>query len=406
MAAASCPALLAACLALHLATGVRAPYGVSGVPGRLLAAPGTPGDARGQLAPVHSVVFSAQAEDADGDTLMYVIDTASVSRGGGGGCGGAGAICRPDRTDPPQPDARFFRIDLPNSGRVVLARALDFESRRHLEVVVTAVEMNTRERFNASARVRVNVLDGDDQYPQFLPCTPRAPHGPRVCTSPVYTANVTEGQLQAGPLSFSPGAVYAEDGTGGCGRPSPTPAGRGVRRGLEGGIPISVPPPGHESSRFHIDNATGAITLLRAVESSRQTPEICLSVMASQVNDPSKYAVARALVRVLARNRHPPRFPPRPGLNPQVRYTLSHGANQSQQLFQVMPNGLLVAQADQLRPGQSFRLQVLARDEESGETSNTTVELEVLWPGQAGTEEGKHPKTPQGPLRDPSVTPP
>ncbi|KAM3673269.1 cadherin-related family member 5-like [Ammospiza maritima maritima] len=328
-----------------------------------------------ELAPVHSVVFSAQAEDADGDTLMYVIEPAS-------------------------PDARFFRIDLPNSGRVVLARALDFESRRHLEVVVTAVEMNTRERFNASARVRVNVLDGDDQYPQFLPCTPRAPHGPPVCTSPVYTANVTEGQLQGGPLSFSPGAVYAEDGD----------------RGLRAAITYSLLA-GQESSRFHIDNVTGAITLLRAVESSRQTPEICLSVMASQVNDPSKYAVARALVRVLAPNRHPPRFPraryrafvpaaPRraallltfggqalalsahdpdfpEGVNPQVRYTLSHGANQSQQLFQVMPNGLLVAQADQLQPGQSYSLQVLARDEESGETTNTTVELEVLWPGQA-----------------------
>lgn len=36
-----------------------------------------------QLAAVHSVVFSAQAEDADGDTLMYVIDTASVSPGAG-----------------------------------------------------------------------------------------------------------------------------------------------------------------------------------------------------------------------------------------------------------------------------------------------------------------------------------
>lgn len=195
-------------------------------------------------------------------------------------------------------------------------------------------------------------------------------------------------------------------------------------------------------------------------------------------------------------------IPPTPqGLNPQVRYTLSHqshpGANQSQQLFQVMPNGLLVAQADQLRPGQSYHLQVgvegrgrpghrghgglgrrrgpggyrslggrghgvgtggleivgtrgaperghgggttertlglggssmspcvsprchshvpswplsspcppcplhaapavqvLARDEESGETSNTTVELEVLWPGQAGTEEGDPPRNP------------
>ncbi|KAM9635115.1 cadherin-related family member 5-like [Morphnus guianensis] len=327
-----------------------------------------------ELAAVHSVVFSTQAEDADGDTLMYVIDTAS-------------------------PDARFFRIDLPNSGKVVLARALDFESRQHLEVVVTAVEMNTKERFNASARVRVNVLDGDDQYPQFLPCTPRTHHGLTICTSPIYTANVTEGQLQGGPLSFSPGSVYAEDGD----------------RGLRAAITYSLLA-GRESGRFHIDNMTGAITLLRAVESSRSTPAISLSVMASQVNDANKYAVTQAVVRVLAANRHPPRFahptyrafvpagareaallltfgghvlalrahdPDFPeGVNPQVRYSLRPGANHSQ-LFQVMPNGLLVARADRLRPAQTYRLQVLARDEESGETSNTTVELEVLWPGQA-----------------------
>ncbi|CAN0020107.1 unnamed protein product [Bubo scandiacus] len=337
-----------------------------------------------QLAAVHSVVFSAQAEDADGDTLMYVIDTAS-------------------------PDARFFRIDLPNSGRVVLARALDSESRQQLEVVVTAVEMNTKERFNASARVRVNVLDGDDQYPQFLPCTPRAHRGLTVCTSPVYTANVTEGQLQVGtrrggagggvspgaelmgggcgcvpqtaggPLSFSPGSVYAEDGD----------------RGLRAAITYSLLAD-QESGRFHIDNTTGAITLLRAVESSRSTPAISLSVMAAQVNDGSKFAVAQAVVRVLAPNRHPrpsraPRLRPGPpqGVNPRVRYSLSPGPNRSHepQLFQVMPNGLLVARADHLRPAQSYRLQVLARDEESGETSSTTVELEVLWPGQAGGAE-------------------
>ncbi|XP_075285685.1 protocadherin-15-like [Opisthocomus hoazin] len=220
-----------------------------------------------ELAAVHSVVFSAQAEDADGDTLMYVIDTAS-------------------------PDARFFRIDLPNSGKVVLARALDFESRQQLEVVVTAVEMTTKERFSASARVRVTVLDGDDQYPQFLPCTPRAHRGLTLCTSPVYTANVTEGQLPGGPLSFSPGSVHAEDGD----------------RGLRTPITYSLLA-GEESGRFHIDNATGAITLLRAVESSRRTPAIRLSVVAAQLDDAGKYAVTQAVVRVLAPNRHPPAFP-------------------------------------------------------------------------------------------------
>ncbi|XP_068787221.1 cadherin-related family member 5-like [Struthio camelus] len=327
-----------------------------------------------ELAAVHSVAFSTQAEDADGDMLMYVLDTASA-------------------------DARYFRIDLPNSGKVVLARALDFETKQQLEVVVHAVEMNTKERFNSSTRVRVNVLDGDDQYPQFLPCTRRTHGGTSVCVSPVYRANVTEGELQAGPLRFAPGSVHAEDGD----------------RGLRAPITYSLLA-GQESGRFHIDNATGAITLLRAVESSRQTPAISLSVMASQVNDANKYAVTEAVVRVLAANRHPPRFarpayrafvPAAPreavllttyggrvlalrvhdpdfedGLNPQVRYSLRPRANHSQ-LFQIMPNGLLVARADRLRATQTYSLQVLARDEESGETANATVELEVLWPGQA-----------------------
>ncbi|XP_040398883.1 cadherin-related family member 5-like, partial [Cygnus olor] len=233
-----------------------------------------------ELVAVHSVVFSTQAEDADGDLLMYVIDASS-------------------------PDARFFRIDLPNSGRVVLARALDFESRQRLEVVVTAVEMNTKERFNTSARVRVNVLDGDDQYPRFLPCAP--PDPPGVCISPVYTANVTEGELTGSPLRFSPGSIYAEDGD----------------RGLRAAITYSLLA-GEESARFHIDNATGAITLLRAVESSRRTPAISLSVMASQVNDATKYAVAVAVVRVLATNRHPPRF-----ARPAVRAFVPAGAREA-----------------------------------------------------------------------------
>lgn len=106
-----------------------------------------------ELVAVHSVVFSTQAEDADGDTLMYVIDGAS-------------------------PDARFFRIDLPNSGRVVLARPLDFESRQSLEVVVTAVEMNTKERFNASRRVRVpNVpIAVPIDVPLISPLSPLLPY--------------------------------------------------------------------------------------------------------------------------------------------------------------------------------------------------------------------------------------
>lgn len=55
--------------------------------------------------------------------------------------------------------------------------------------------MSTAEHFNTSTVVTVTVLDADDQYPQFLPCVLLfQDETSRVCTSPVYTVNVTEGE--------------------------------------------------------------------------------------------------------------------------------------------------------------------------------------------------------------------
>ncbi|XP_067325494.1 protocadherin-15-like isoform X1 [Anolis sagrei] len=322
-----------------------------------------------ELAAVHSVVFSTQAEDADGDTLMYVIDSTSA-------------------------DARYFRIDLPNSGKIVLARTLDFETKRHLEFVVHAVEMNTKERYNSSARIRVNVLDGDDQYPQFLPCNVLSHDGTSVCVSPIYTTNITEGEMKTEPLQFLPGAIHAEDGDSDL----RTPVVYSILAGTDHGY-------------FHMDNLTGAITMLRPVESRVSTPVYSLSIMAFQVNDAKKYAVAEVRVRVLAANRQSPHFVQSQyqafvhedenmaslvvtysgrvlflnamdmdfadGFNPMVRYSLKRQSNHTR-LFQVTPGGLLIARSDHLRAFERYALQIIARDEESGETTNTTVKVEVL----------------------------
>lgn len=59
--------------------------------------------------------------------------------------------------------------------------------------------MNTAEHFNTSKNITITVLDGDDQYPQFVPCTlvyqDEASH---ICISPAYTVNVTEGEEVSG----------------------------------------------------------------------------------------------------------------------------------------------------------------------------------------------------------------
>lgn len=55
--------------------------------------------------------------------------------------------------------------------------------------------MTTAEHFNTSTIVTINIVDGDDQYPQFLPCMLLfQDETSTICTSPVYTVNVTEGE--------------------------------------------------------------------------------------------------------------------------------------------------------------------------------------------------------------------
>ncbi|XP_007544705.1 PREDICTED: protocadherin-9-like [Poecilia mexicana] len=66
-----------------------------------------------EVAAVNSVVFTVKAVDSDGDMISYVIDQSSE-------------------------DAWFFRIDLPNSGKVVLSKPLDYESRTRLQIIMWA----------------------------------------------------------------------------------------------------------------------------------------------------------------------------------------------------------------------------------------------------------------------------
>lgn len=56
-------------------------------------------------------------------------------------------------------------------------------------------EMNTAERYTISTNVTIMVQDEDDQYPQFVPCVLLFQDvTSRICTSPVYMVNVTEGE--------------------------------------------------------------------------------------------------------------------------------------------------------------------------------------------------------------------
>ncbi|XP_026218543.1 cadherin-related family member 5 [Anabas testudineus] len=169
-------------------------------------------------------------------------------------------------------DARFFRIDLPSSGNVLLEKPLDYETRTQLELIIWAQESNTVEKFNTSAVLSVNIEDGDDQYPHFLPCMPVSPGVP-VCMSPTYTANFTN-KDQDILREFSPGPIRAKDGDSGINSDL-------IYRILSG----------DDSGRFVINSSSGEIRLTRAVDNRRYTPDLTLIVMVCQVDDRLKYGI-------------------------------------------------------------------------------------------------------------------
>ncbi|KAM9407815.1 uncharacterized protein ACWYII_027627 [Salvelinus alpinus] len=327
-----------------------------------------------ELTAVNSVVFTVKAIDADGDTITYIIDRAL-------------------------PDASYFRIDLPNSGKVILDKPLDYETKTQLQLVIYAVETNTKEWYNTSASLTVNVKDGDDQYPQFLPCTPISQDNNHaiVCTNPIYAVNITE-KDQDILLSFSPGPIHAEDGD----------------RSLDTPLLYSILS-GADKNRFQIDNQTAEITLTRRVENRHLTPTFRLRIMASQLNDPKKYSVATALVRVLAENRFPPLFNRTTykgfivessspatlvstygnevlliqaidqdfvdGVNPKMHYSLPP-TSATTALYHITQEGVIIAKTDRLRPFERHILEVVAMDEESGEVAKASVDIELLQRGQ------------------------
>ncbi|XP_073706867.1 uncharacterized protein [Garra rufa] len=333
-----------------------------------------------ELTAVNSVVFTVQATDADGDTLTYVIDETS-------------------------PDARYFRVDLPNSGKVILNKSLDYEIKTQLRLTLYAVEMNTDEHYNTTATIIINVTDGDDQYPQFQPCTLlSANHSKRICANPLYTANITENEQDI-VLDFFPGPIQAIDGD----------------KGLRTPVKYTILS-GADNGRFVIDSHSGEVRLTRRVENRLLIPTLRLRVMAAQTDDPLKYAVATVLVRVLAENNFPPQFNRSTyrgfvsesatpaslvmtygnkllileatdqdftdGFNPRLQYSLNSQHNSSW-LFYITQEGLLIAKTSRLHLGHKYFLEVLATDLESGDIVKAALHVEVLQKGQP---------VPQGPL--------
>ncbi|XP_041834087.1 uncharacterized protein LOC121635093 [Melanotaenia boesemani] len=216
--------------------------------------------------------------------------------------------------------------------------------------------------------------------------------------NPTYTANITH-KHQDVVLDFSPGPIRAEDGD----------------RGIDSRLIYSILS-GDDQNRFVINNRTGEIRLTRAVGDRRLAANFTLSIMVCQIDDRLKYSVASVLVRVLCENKFSPVFNRTTykgfiiqssspasivstygnqvlqvqvsdhdfsdGVNPNIRYYL----HPPSRLYQVTQDGVLIARTDQLRAFDRHILQIMARDEESGEEVSASVDVEVLQRGQTGED--------------------
>ncbi|XP_029909748.1 cadherin-related family member 5-like [Myripristis murdjan] len=326
-----------------------------------------------ELTPVNTVVFTVLATDEDNDQIIYSIDQTS-------------------------PDAVYFKIEFPNSGEIMLSKPLDYETKTLLSITIHATEMSTDEQFNTSTNITITVLDGDDQYPQFLPCMLLfQDESNRVCTNPVYTVNVTEGEEDI-VLDFSPGPIHAVDGD----------------RGLSSPLSYAILS-GDDDGLFLMDRETGEMRLTRGVKDRLTTPVLRLQVMAYQDDDPRKYTVATALVHVVAVNQFLPEFDMAEyhgfviagkspatlvntygskalmlrvldqdfmhGFNPMIYFFFSPSSNHTD-FYQITQEGLVIAKTNQLKAEQSHILEVTAIDQESGDVTFATVVVEVLPEGQ------------------------
>ncbi|XP_037615759.1 uncharacterized protein LOC119482388 isoform X2 [Sebastes umbrosus] len=135
--------------------------------------------------------------------------------------------------------------------------------------------------------------------------------------------------------------------------------------------------------------------------------------MVCQEDDRLKYSVASVLIRVLSENLFPPVFNRTTlkgfiiqssspasivttygnqvlqiqvsdrdfsdGQNPNIHYSV----HPPSELYQVTQGGVLIARTDRLHAFDRHILQVVARDEESGEEASASVDIEVLQRGQS-----------------------
>ncbi|XP_033371565.1 protocadherin-15 isoform X1 [Parus major] len=194
---------------------------------------------------------------------------------------------------------RTFDIPLTLSGAVVLRERLNYEEKTRYFVIVQANDraQNLNERRTSTTTLTVDVLDGDDLGPMFLPCV--LVNNTRDCRPLTYQASLPEltDPTRVNPISVTP-PIQAIDQDRNIQPPSDRP---GILYSILVGTPEDYP------QYFHMNLTTAELTLLKPVNRDLHQ-KFDLVIKAEQDNGHPLPAFANLHIEILDENNQKPYF--------------------------------------------------------------------------------------------------
>ncbi|XP_061630245.1 cadherin-related family member 5 isoform X2 [Phyllopteryx taeniolatus] len=270
-----------------------------------------------ELTPVNALVFTILATDADNDQIIYSIDQSS-------------------------PDADYFKIDFRNSGAVILAKSLDYETKTQLFLTIHAsdfvldfspgpIHAVDGDR-GLKATLSYAILSGDD-HGRFLMDRQ---------TGEVRFTRAVKDRLTTPALHLQVMAFQDDD-----------PRKYSVATVLVRVLAVNQFHPVFDMAEYH-----GFVTAGKSPASLVYT-----------------YGNRALMLHVQDQDfKH--------GFNPMIYFTFSPTSNHTG-IYRLTQEGLLIARTNQLKARQKHLLHVMARDRESGDTVDSSVVVEVLSESQS-----------------------
>ncbi|KAM4636927.1 protocadherin-15 [Discoglossus pictus] len=194
---------------------------------------------------------------------------------------------------------RTFDIPLTLSGAVVLRRRLNYEEKTRYFVLIQANDRapNPNERRTSTTTLTVDVMDGDDLGPMFLPCY--IVDNTRDCRPLTYRASIPElsGPARVNPVNVTP-PIQAIDQDRDIQPPSDRP---GILYSILIGTPEDY------AQYFHMNSTTAVLSLLKPVNRDLHQ-KFDLVIKAEQDNGHPLPAFASLHIDILDENNQSPYF--------------------------------------------------------------------------------------------------